>query len=141
MAGSSATLLTPEILESLPNESLEDCKKELLKKIENREISKKCDVLCLRIRNLNQLHDDAELQFNKVLFFASEKIIKKFHRYHKKNEAATKQTRKPRLGNSKGGLTAEQLGQVDAKSGGGDSTTSRPIANRLVDKAGAGFSI
>jgi hypothetical protein len=61
MAGSSATLLTPEILESLPNESLEDCKKELLKKIENREISKKCDVLCLRIRNLNQSHDDAEL--------------------------------------------------------------------------------
>jgi hypothetical protein len=109
MTGSSSTILTADILEQLPPESLEDCKRELEKQLEANKVTKKCEVLCLRIRNLNQSNDPVENKFNKVLFFSSEKIIKKFNRYRNKNEANARQTRKPRNQNQIIGLTAEQL--------------------------------
>ena len=96
MAGASAATLKAEELESLPDESLAECKKELMKQLEENKISKKCEVLCLKIRNLNQSIDEEESKFNKIMFFSSEKIIKKFSRYRNKNIANTNHHRKPR---------------------------------------------
>lgn len=86
-AASSATLKAEE-LESLPDETLEEYKKRLMKELQENPTLKKCEVLRLKIRSLNQSIDEEQPEFNKVIFHSSEKFIKKFTRYRNKNIAS-----------------------------------------------------
>jgi hypothetical protein len=110
----SQTSLTLEILENLPQENLDILKAIVRQKLDANEIKPRVKVLCLRIRNLNSIIEDCEPVYSRVLFFSSEKLIKKFERYRNKHEGQLKTTRKPRMFNptskvTLGTLTAERL--------------------------------
>ena len=67
-----------------------DLEKILLEKIQQREIMKNCEILCKRIRSLNYTDDkmqDGEEKptYQRIVFDAREKTIKKFNRCRNKN--------------------------------------------------------
>lgn len=84
-----------EFMYAMSGNGSKEWEKKLLEKLNNREISKKCEILCHKIRSLTQDETennpqeegkDGEKRYERVIFQADEKAIKKFKRCMNKNK-------------------------------------------------------
>lgn len=98
----------------------------LLEKLQNREIPKKCSILCHKIRSLTKddgqdasfHHDEAEAdrKYERVIFCADEKAIKKFKRCMNKNSQRTpRRSTRRNMTKSYRPLNINNLNRHDAK--------------------------
>lgn len=123
-----------EFLYAMNGNGSREWEKKLLEKLQNREITKKCEILCHKIRSLTweemkaaQLageemkgedpHDEQAKEYERVIFCADEKAIKKFKRCMNKNQQRTpKRTNRRNLARATKPLNAENLKRQEARS-------------------------
>ena len=115
-----------EFLYAMNGNGSREWEKKLLEKLQNREISKKCEILCHKIRSLtwdedckgqsiedpeDSLNEDEQRpDYERVIFCADEKAIKKFKRCMNKNQLRNPRSSKRRnLARSTKPLNAENL--------------------------------
>ena len=114
-----------EFLYAMNGNGSKEWEKKLLEKLQNREISKKCSILCHKIRSLTKddgqeasKNDDPEnaLKYERVIFCADEKAIKKFKRCMNKNSLRTpRRTTRRNMTKVYRPLTNNNLNRHDAK--------------------------
>ena len=87
-----------EFLYAMNGSGSKEWEKKLLEKLESKDISKKCEILCHRIRSLkreseldgveemDEEDEEEEKKYERIIFTADEKAIKKFKRCMNKNQ-------------------------------------------------------
>lgn len=107
--------------------SQKDLEKQLLEKLKTGEVTKKCEILCKKIRSLTDCND--EVKYQRIIFCSDEKTIKKFRRSKNKNlqkVPRNKKLRHPSRGFSRPSpLTRERLNSHSQRSGSVSSSVIR----------------
>lgn len=66
-----------------------DLEKALIEKLKTGEITKKCEILCKKIRSLTNadtnFDEDGKVKYERIIYCSDEKTIKKFRRSKNKN--------------------------------------------------------
>ena len=127
-----------------------DLEKMLLEKIQQREITKKCEILCKKIRSLTLMNNpeidpEEKKKYQRIIFCADEKTIKKFNRCRNKNNQkiprTNKKTRINDRAKSRSQLTAENLQKTSrANSKKGSSVTGSRIRDEEKEDTGSMLS-
>lgn len=82
MIGSTPAQITADYLESLTPQGKKELMEKLLEKLQNREISYKCEILCQKMRSLTQMD-----RYQRMIFCTNLKTVKKFTRSKNKNRS------------------------------------------------------
>ena len=135
-----------EFIDAMNGHGSKDLEKILLEKLQSREISKQCEILCKRIRSLtykeDMVVDGQEVpKFQRIVFCADEKTIKKFNRCRNKNNQKIPRTKKIRNADrvKRPNLTLENLQnnqRANNKTGKGSSITgsiTKPVRTEKDD--------
>jgi len=108
----------------------------LLEKLTNREISKKCEILCKKIKSLVEagaMLIDAEPIYNRVIFSADEKTIKKFKRCKNKNITKLPRTKKVRqVTRATKTLTEATLGAASRRAASSSINGGKSVASGTI---------
>ena len=138
-----------EFLYVLNGQSTKDWERVLKEKLDTKEILKKCEVLCKRIRSLRSnkspIRDDSkadEDNYDKVIFCVDAKAIKKFKKSRSKN-----MQRAPRRSRARTNMRVstkltkdvlqsemEKVNKIGEKSVGSSSVTRGQASKRYTDK-------
>jgi len=121
-----------EFIDAMNGNGSKEQEKMLFDKIQSREISKACKILkksIISIKDKNKIQNDEEPQYQRIVFCADEKTIKKFGRCTVKNSQRMPRQKKNRHNErmNRNKLTMENL-QSQNRVGRGSSMTGHSMS-------------